>query len=274
MPDKKINLTICSQCGLCADICPLYIFEMNSESGYPGIIAEKDRLCTACGHCEAVCPVNAIEISSPLLQRADIPLLRHPIDPELIRSYFAGRRSIRKYKNDAVPRAQLDKLLDIARYASSAVNRQPVKWVVVQTREKVAQTAAMVIDWGRRMVQENSPIASRLHFTNLVASWENGKDPICRKSPHLVIAYSHKDDMTSIADATIALAHLELAAPSLGLGACWAGYVNVAMSQSPALRAELGIPEDCLNRGSMMLGYPAYSYARIPKKNKAEISWI
>jgi hypothetical protein len=36
----------------------------------------------------------------------------------------------------------------------------------------------------------------------------------------------------------------------------------------------LCIPEDCLSRGAMLLGYPALSYARIPPKNKADISWV
>jgi nitroreductase/Pyruvate/2-oxoacid:ferredoxin oxidoreductase delta subunit len=272
--EKKIDLSVCTRCGLCAEVCPLAIIHMRGEPPYPSTPAKRDPFCVACGHCEAVCPVHAIEIISPHLQDSGVSTLGAKLEAEVIFPYFANRRSIRIYKSDPVARPILEKLMNIVRYAPSAVNRQPVKWTVVQTRERVEGIAAAVIDWARVMVQEDSPIAQRLNLAFLVALWKSGKDPICRKAPHLIIAYCHKDDASGAGDATIALSHLELAAPSLGLGACWAGYVNIALAQLPDLRASLGIPPDCLSRGVMMLGYPAVSYAGIPKRNKAEISWL
>jgi nitroreductase/NAD-dependent dihydropyrimidine dehydrogenase PreA subunit len=274
MPEKKIDLTVCSRCGLCEQVCPLSIIRMRGEPPHPAVVSKRDAFCTSCGHCEAVCPVNAIEILSPQLQPAKVSILHSAADIDTILSYFATRRSIRNFKNDPVPRPVLEGLIDIIRYAPSAVNRQPVKWVVVHKRETVEHMAEAVIDWASKMVQESASVAQRLNLAFLVASWKSGKDPICRKAPHLVVAYCHKDDAMGASDATIALSHLDLAAQAFGLGTCWAGYVNIAMTQVPELRESLGIPEDCLNRGAMLLGYPAYSYARIPRRNKAEVLWI
>ena len=274
MFEKKIDLSVCTHCGLCAEVCPLAIIHMRGEPPYPAVPAKRDAFCVACGHCEAVCPVHAIEILSPQLQSSDIPAPGQKLGPDVIFPYFASRRSIRIYKSEPVARPILERLMNIVRYAPSAVNRQPVKWIIVQTREGVDRIAAAVIDWAHAMIREGAPVAQRLNLAFLVAVWKSGKDPICRKAPHLIVPYCHKDDTAGANDATIALSHLELAAPSLGLGACWAGYVNIALAQLPDLRASLGISEDCMSRGAMMLGYPAVSYSGIPKRNKSEIAWL
>jgi len=45
------------------------------------------------------------------------------------------RRSIRKYKLQEVPEEQINKLLEAARWAPSAVNTQPWKFIVVRDNE-------------------------------------------------------------------------------------------------------------------------------------------
>jgi nitroreductase len=71
----------------------------------------------------------------------------------------------------------------------------------------------------------------------------------------------------------IALTYLELAAPSLGLGTCWAGYFTAAANFYPPLQKALDLPQGHLPYGATMIGYPKYSYQRIPPRNKPEISW-
>jgi nitroreductase len=53
-----------------------------------------------------------------------------------------GRRSIRKYKTDPVPDELLIKVLESARLAPSAANRQPWHFIVVQDRETKEKLAA------------------------------------------------------------------------------------------------------------------------------------
>lgn len=64
-----------------------------------------------------------------------------------------------------------------------------------------------------------------------------------------------------------------LAAPSMGLGACWAGYFNAAASLWPPMQEALGLPEDHTAFGSMMIGYPKYAYYRLPLRNEPHITW-
>ena len=72
---------------------------------------------------------------------------------------------------------------------------------------------------------------------------------------------------------TIALTYLELAATSMGLGTCWAGYFNVTATSFPPMQEALALPPGHQAFGSMMVGYPKFSYHRLPLRNPPAISW-
>ena len=46
-----------------------------------------------------------------------------------------NRRSVREYEDTGLPRGDIDLLLDAAVWAPSAMNRQPVRFVVIQNKE-------------------------------------------------------------------------------------------------------------------------------------------
>ena len=47
------------------------------------------------------------------------------------------RRSIRKYKSEDVPNNIIEDLIDLARFAPSAKNRQPWKFMIVRNKVKI-----------------------------------------------------------------------------------------------------------------------------------------
>ena len=57
----------------------------------------------------------------------------------------------------------------------------------------------------------------------------------------------------------------------MGLGACWVGYLMLAATQYEPLKDALGIPNDHRLYGAMVVGYPKYSYRRIPPRNQAKV---
>jgi nitroreductase/NAD-dependent dihydropyrimidine dehydrogenase PreA subunit len=258
---------------ICRELCPAGIIMKNEETGFPCV---PDRLavqCIRCGHCEAACPDNAVTINHPSLQDApDLPT-EYKIAPEQLAAYCLRRRSVRRYRQNPVDRPILNNLFDIVRYAPSAVNRQSVKWIVVHTTSKVQELSNAAMAWIDEADRQKSLLAERLHFGLLLESWRKGRDPIFRNAPHLAIACVQSADRMAAGDAGIALSHLELAAPVFGLGACWAGYFTLAVSASPSLKAMIELPPDHAAIGTMMLGYPAVRYYRIPKRNPAAITW-
>ncbi|MFA7705985.1 MAG: nitroreductase family protein, partial [Candidatus Omnitrophota bacterium] len=107
----------------------------------------------------------------------------------------------------------------------------------------------------------------------LVGAWKNGEDLICRNAPCIVIAQGIKDDPIVPQSCTIAATYLELAAFGCGLGACWAGYVNMAINMSERIRKFTGLSSHATAGAVMMIGHPKYRYSRIPMRNPAKITW-
>lgn len=167
----------------------------------------------------------------------------------------------------------MEKLIDIARYAPSGINRQPVDWAVIIGKERVHELAGLVSKWMEGLLEAKAPMAEALSFDRLVGSWKKGEDSICRGAPCVVIAYGLKDDPLVPASCTIASTYLELAAFGMGLGACWAGYVQMAINMSDEARKFTGISARALAGGAMMIGHPKYRYSRIPSRNPARILW-
>jgi nitroreductase len=143
---------------------------------------------------------------------------------------MAQRYSVRAYKPDAVEEQKLAAVLEAARLAPTAANRQPFRIVVIRTE-------------GRR--EELARIYGRDWFTQppLVLA-------VCAVTGE---AWRRMDDKPyDEVDATIAMDHLILAAASLGLGTCW-----IAAFDPAAAREVLGLPDGVEPVAFTPLGYPA-----------------
>jgi nitroreductase len=167
----------------------------------------------------------------------------------------------------------LVRLIELARYAPSGHNFQPVEWKVFLERGRVRELGAIVVDWMRNTIKENPDLAKMLQMERSVARWENGHEVIFRDAPHLLVAHAHKNERTAPQACTLALSYLELAAPSMGLGACWAGYCQAASATWPPMLEALNLPKDHVSYGCMMVGYPSFSYHRLPMRNEPSITW-
>ncbi|MFH1983632.1 MAG: nitroreductase family protein [Pseudomonadota bacterium] len=269
-----VDPELCRRDGICAAECPMKIIAFNAQGGAPPALLEAaEPACINCGHCVAVCPTAALTHKN--LSPADCL----PVNPEWlmgadrVEHFLRCRRSIRVYKKKPVLREDMEKLLDIARYAPSGHNLQPVKWLVVDGPEKVRQLAAHVADWMRYLIKAHPEMAGPMHLEMIVGAWEQNVDVICRSAPALVLATAGKNDRTAPAACTLALAYLDLAAPSLGMGSCWAGYFGVAAAQWPALVQALGLPEGMITYAAMMVGYPKFKYHRMPTRKPVDVIW-
>ena len=263
----------CKRDKICVDECPSRIIQFRDEDGVPTPVKDADTLCIHCGHCVAVCPAGALSHQSMTPEQCP-PVNRDWIlNPEKVEHFLRSRRSIRTYKEDIVDRDTLTRLIDIARYAPSGHNLQPVQWMVIYDSEKVQVLAGHVVDWMRSMLREQQAAAAAMHLDRIVDAWERGMDRVCRDAPHIVLAHAPKADRTAPTACTIALAYLELAAPSFGLGACWAGFFGAAAALWPPMKEVLGLPEGHTCFGAMMLGYPKYRYHRLPVRKEPNIIW-
>lgn len=141
-----------------------------------------------------------------------------------------NRRSIRKFKDQAVEPDKIDRLLRAAMQAPSAGNQQPWEFIVIQDKERLAQ------------VSGTSPYAK----------------PIAGSAVTFVLLANEKELKIPTAweqDLSAATQNLLLEAVHLGLGGVWFG---VATSDAVAenVRKFFELPENIRPFAMVSVGYP------------------
>ncbi|MDR0843271.1 MAG: nitroreductase family protein [Acidobacteriota bacterium] len=260
----------CKKDGFCGRECPAAIIHFN-ENRVPTVLPAEEARCMACGHCVAACPYDA-------LLNARIPAEGSPaIKPELVidaaqaEQFLRSRRSVRRYHTQPVERENVRKLIEVARYAPTAGNGQPVEWIVISGKDKLRVIGGLAVDWVRELAKIPQAVAAAPYIAAMVASWDAGDDVVLRGAPTLVTAIAPKESMNGLVDLTLALSYMDVFAQTLGLGTCWAGIVAGALANSAELRAAIGIPEGYTHYYPLMLGYPAVQYYRTPERNAPKI---
>lgn len=254
----------CKKDCICELECPFDLIYYG-EDGYPRIRKAAKKQCIACGHCVTVCPSQAFDLKMLRLEHCT------PIDhelmpgPDAVAQFIKARRSIRTFKKKTVDRQTLEWMLDIARYAPSAHNVQPVRWIMIQHTRKIQELAGIIIGW----------MEAHKLFPGVVRAWKaTGEDKVLRHAPVLAIAYAREDGENPAEDCSIATTYLELAGHAKGVGGCWAGFLMNAVQHTDAIEKALGIPEGNRIYGALMLGYPKFKYHLIPERKPAEVKWL
>jgi nitroreductase/NAD-dependent dihydropyrimidine dehydrogenase PreA subunit len=269
----KINPALCKRDGFCVAECPSRLLEIKAGSPVPTPVAGAEERCVKCGHCVAVCPHQALALTDMKPEDCAPVQNQRLLDSEAVEYLFRSRRSIRVYQNKNVEQPLIAKLLDMVRYAPTGGNSQQVKWLVINSRERVREIGGQVIEMMRALGKNNSAVSEKYRWPRIIKAWEEGIDGITRDASALVLAHAPKEYGLAVVDTTIALTYLDLAAQTLGLGACWAGFVMLAMPQWPPLQQLLALPPGRVCFGVMMLGYPKHQYHRLPLRKAADITW-
>ena len=267
-----VNIQTCNKDGICAATCPMGIIEVQ-KAEYPTHTAEAEDVCIRCGHCVAVCPTASLSHRDISIDKCPTIQKELQLSSAQCEQFLRARRSIRTYKEQSVPQSELSKLIDLARYAPTGHNSQSVEWLVLGNRDELKHLAGITVEWMRWMLDNMSEFALSLHMDRAIRRWEEGKDVILRGAPIVIVAHAAKDDLRAPTSSTIALSYLELAATSMGLGCCWAGYFHAAATTFPLMMEALPLPEGHQCMGSMMVGYPRFTYHRLPLRKPPEIIW-
>jgi nitroreductase len=151
-----------------------------------------------------------------------------------------ARYSVRAYKPDPVEEDKLARILEAARQALTAANRQAFRIIVLPTKGREADLRRV---YGRDWFTQAPLVLA-----------------VCALPAE---GWVRKADGWNAAevDATIAMTHIVLAATEEGLGTCW-----IAAFDPAAAREVLGLPADVIPSAFTPLGYPADSPA--PKKRR------
>ncbi len=269
----EIDAAKCKGDGACVRECPVKVYVVN-EGGKAEAVPAAGYMCINCGHCVSVCKSGAITVdgvSAEMCEKVDAGKM--PAVDQFVHLVH-GRRSARYFLKEDVCKEDIRRIIEIAAYAPTGHNSQPVEWIVVYDREKTHEAAGLVIEWMGHAIRSGTldqPVS--MMMAKLCEAWESGVDMIHRDAPHLLIAHADVTKLAPESACTIAVAYAELAAASMGIGAVWAGFLHFAATQYKPLSDYLGIPEGHRMYGGLMLGRNGSKYHYVPQRNSPVVTW-
>ena len=160
----------------------------------------------------------------------------------------ASRYSCRNYGSRPVDHALIEAVIEAARIAPSAVNRQP--WTFVAVTEAGPVRDAVIASYYRDWIL--SAPAFIIAIGNHAEAWHRAAD-----------GKDHTD-----VDLSIAIEHICLASASLGLQTCW-----VCNFDAPAVASALALPDGMEPIALIPIGYPAEG-SIVPEKKRKSLDEI
>ena len=181
-----------------------------------------------------------------------------------------NRRSVRKYKNQAVDKDDILKILDAANWAPSAMNWQPWEFLVVSGEliKSMGDSFKAVVE---KIMRESEETAFDEKFVDFAARYGG--------APVVIVVLTRASEKPNVRKANIestsaAMENLILAAADLGLGTCW---MTGPLHDENNLRRILDISPDKEIVAVTPLGYPdevPKLHPRLDAELKQKVRWL
>lgn len=160
------------------------------------------------------------------------------------------RRTYRRFEQKEIDQSIVDEMLMAARFASSAANRQPLSYIIVEGKNKVAQVFEYT-RWAAALPPE-------------LGQPKEGERPV------LFIAVVENLDINKDCDtdAGLAISNMTLAAWNHGVGSCIIGACN-----KQKLSELFGLTENQKLHTVVAFGYPSHKSAVVPLNQGEEFQY-
>lgn len=207
----------------------------------------------------------------------------------MIYDVMKSRRSVRRFRPDAPPRDQIERLLEAAVTAPSASNKQPWRFIVVTDRKRIAELAQYVREAVDRIaghVETASQEAFR-NYGDYFTRFDQAPVVIAALYRSLTVLSNLVDERIDAGDrerirvmeersglvgVSMALQNLLLMAHESGLGA--SGMTGPLVA-SDRLRKSLEVSESWEIAALVPVGYPAEQPAPTDRKPAGRVTtWI
>jgi nitroreductase len=250
--------------------------------------------CIGCGHCMMVCPTAAIHVTGRKTgpeRLVDLPSREETASIEAFEGLCLRRRSVRRFSDRSVSRADLERIVAAAATAPMGIPPWEVGVTVLEGRDRVRAFSADVIGsyrgllrfvdrnavrWLMRVFLRRSTYEQWTSFIlplarELVGGWDRGEDLLHYDAPALLLF--HTSTYADTADAVIACTYAMLAAEAMGLGTTMIGSVAPAISRNRKVLEKAGIPKGNRPQIVLIVGLPAAEFRKGIRRPFASVTW-
>jgi nitroreductase/NAD-dependent dihydropyrimidine dehydrogenase PreA subunit len=286
MVDIIVSKDKCIKCGLCAKECGNDVLKW--EKGcFP--VVENAHFCIECGRCMARCMSDAIRVGTLPADKFFTSAPADIISPNDMELFLTSKRSCRLYENRPVEREVLERLLDIAQAAPTAMNTLEKTFIVIQDPKKIdgirktilkqaKKTFSMVCLFSGRLGSLIFPKETveafkhmKIDFQLLLDHAANGDDSLFHGAPCLVLFTGIGMDANGKDNALAAMHYFMLQAETIGLGTCINGFCSTS---SKVLAKLIDVPRFYKIFGVITLGYSASRFAKTICRKAPKAQWL
>ncbi len=294
----------CTKCGLCIKNCPLQAWEEDAD-GFP--LQTEGADCFSCFNCMVPCPSDAISIvdvyhvdsgfyaTDPHPLPAEMPL--EPLDADgnldewnTIERAVYERRSVRNFRNKDVPETTIRRVLEAGRFAPSAGNCQPWKFIVVTNKALIQEMNNTVYNALNMMhaTYNNDDLVKNLApmyeadpspgtydprmIVGGLGSVVKGALPVFLNAPVAILILG---DERAISGPEINVGicgqNMNLVANSLGIKACWNGFLVTGV---PAIADKINLKPNWSVITTLVLGWPKFKQVGMVPREYRPVKWF
>lgn len=177
------------------------------------------------------------------------------------------RRAVRRFRDEEVEAAAVQRLLDAAAQAPSVLNQQAWAFGVFHGRKRLESFS----ERAKWHLLATYPSTMELHMRT-EEFYSREEYNVFHGADTLIVIYATKGRENPEEQCFLAAQNLMLAAHGLGLGTCPVGYVRSWLNL-PEVKRELGVPDHYTAVFPVVVGYPAGETAAPPRRPPEIVSW-
>ena len=243
-------------------------------------------------------PITLVEHSEDTVSRETLSPAPQSEEWNLVEKSIFERRSVRWYKSEQVPEHLVRRILEAGRYAPSAGNSQPWKFIVIRDKAMLEEMERDVyrtcklfrffLDWRQPGIMGKIAwfysqvfirlLPNELHPIPLGAIFliAQGKLKLFHDAPTVIMILKDKRGVSNPdLDCGICGQNMVLAAHSLGLSTCWIGFVSALMKSYVRFkwirRLHISYPYELVE--GIALGYARGNPNKMVERETHEIAW-
>lgn len=189
-----------------------------------------------------------------------------------------SRRSVRNFKEEPVPKEAIEKIVEAGRFAPSALNRQPWKFIIINDAKLIEELSHIA----QRCIKRVHKLIPLLRFfikefqdqrvvNAIKKTVESNEDTVFYKAPLLIFVANDKRIKGSSGDCYLTAQNMLLTAHALGVGGCFIGR-GKAIPKSLLLK-KLNLPAYYDINIHLAFGFPKEFPKTVPARREGTVQW-